>query len=106
MSLRYNHGWHLTTVVLVGLRTDGLRRNHTMKTAGSETRNSCIRLCIEPSPWGGRSEPSTLIHTGWNVRKDPVAGEVFFLTFPFIELIRAYRRYRVSPVGADRLGLG
>ena len=29
-----------------------------------------------------------LIHEGWKVRKDPVAGEVFFLTFSFIELRR------------------
>jgi hypothetical protein len=31
-----------------------------------------------------------LIHTGWKARKYPVVGEVFFLTFPFIELIRTW----------------
>jgi hypothetical protein len=57
-----------------------------MKTAWSENPNSRIRLCTEPSPWGGRSKPSSLIHTGWKAGKYPAAGEVFFLTFPFIEL--------------------
>src|ERR1700680_4031125 len=61
-----------------------------MKTAGRENPNSRDRLCTEPSPWSGRSEPSSLIHTGWRVRKYPAAGEVFFLTSPFIELIRTY----------------
>jgi hypothetical protein len=59
-----------------------------MKTAGSENPNSRIRLCTEPSPWGGRSKPSSLIHTGWKAGKYPAAGEVFFLTFPFIELLQ------------------
>ena len=27
-----------------------------------------------------------LNHTGWKVRKNPATGEVFFSTFPFIEL--------------------
>ena len=29
-----------------------------------------------------------IIQTGWKVRKYPAAGDVFFLTFPFIELLR------------------
>ena len=33
-----------------------------------------------------------LIHTGWKIRKDPAVGEVFFLTFPFIELLRMWRQ--------------
>src|SRR5712675_253124 len=56
-----------------------------MKTAGEEDPNSHVRLHTEPSPWDGKSEPSSLINTGWKVRKYPAAGEVFFLTFPFIE---------------------
>jgi len=59
-----------------------------MKTAAREYLNSRTRLCAEPSPWGGKSEPSLLIHTGWKVKNYPVAGELFFLTSPFIELIR------------------
>jgi hypothetical protein len=58
-----------------------------MKTADRENPNSPDRLCNEPSPWGGRPEPSSLIHTGWKVRNFPAEGEVFFLTFPFIELL-------------------
>jgi hypothetical protein len=61
-----------------------------MKTAWSENPNSRIRLRTEPSPWGGRSKPSSLIHTGWKEGKYPAVREVFFLTFPFIELLRPY----------------
>jgi hypothetical protein len=61
-----------------------------MKTTGDENPNSRTRLCVEPSPWSGRSEPSTLIQSGWKAGKNPAAGEVFFLTFPFIEHIRPY----------------
>src|SRR5258706_11442542 len=67
-----------------------------MKTAGEEDPNSHVRLHTEPSPWEGKSEPSSLIHTGWKVRKYPAAGEVFFLTFPFIELIGTWHgNYRM-----------
>jgi hypothetical protein len=76
-----------------------------MKTAGSENPNSHIRLCTEPSPWGGRSKPSSLIHTGWKAGKYPAAGEVSFLTFPFIELLRTWREL-LRIVGAeDNLGI-
>jgi hypothetical protein len=71
-----------------GFRTDWLRREQPMKTAGRKNPNSRNGLCTEPSPWGGRPEISLLIHTGWKVRKYLAAGEVFFLTLPFIELIR------------------
>jgi hypothetical protein len=59
-----------------------------MKTAGNENPNSRTRLRVEPSPWSGSSEPSTLIQSGWKAGKDPAAGVVFFLTFSFIERIR------------------
>jgi hypothetical protein len=60
-----------------------------MKAAWSENPNSHIQLCTEPSPWGGRSKPSLLIHMGWKGGKYPAAYEVFFLTF--IELLRPHR---------------
>src|ERR1700704_359673 len=63
-----------------------------MKTAGRENPNRRGRLRTEPSPWGGKSESSSLIHTGWKVRKHPAMGEVFFLTFSFIELHGTSRR--------------
>jgi hypothetical protein len=59
-----------------------------MKTAGNENPNSRTRLHINPSTWSGSSEPSMLIQSGWKAGKVPAAGEVFFLTFPFIELIK------------------
>jgi hypothetical protein len=63
-----------------------------MKTAGREIPNSHDRLCTKPSPWGGKPKPSSLIQKGWKVRNLPAEGEVFFLTFPFIELIRTWQR--------------
>src|SRR6202142_121931 len=56
-----------------------------MKTADRENPNSRSWLCNQPSRWAGRPEPCSLIQRGWKVRKVPAAGEVFFLTFPFIE---------------------
>jgi hypothetical protein len=41
-----------------------------------------------PSSWSGSQEHILLNDRGWKPRKNPVAGEVFFLTFPFIELTR------------------
>jgi len=80
--------WAQTTELLVGFRTDWLRRKEAMKTAGSENPNSRVWLCTEPSPWGGRPKTSSLIQRGWKAGKYPALGEVFFLTFPFIELVK------------------
>src|SRR5580704_16527254 len=81
-----------------------------MKTADRESPNSRARLRNEPSRWGGRPEPSSLIYRGWKVRKFPVEGEVFFLTFPFIELIGTWRlrsRYTIwNPSNELTLYLG
>jgi hypothetical protein len=63
-----------------------------MKTADRENPNSRNRLRTEPSPWGGRQETPSLNQAGWKVRKIPAGGEVFFLTFPFIELLRILPR--------------
>src|ERR1700681_2818358 len=78
----------------VGFGTYRLRREEAMKTADREIPKSRDRLCNVPSPWGGRQEAPSLIHTGWKVRKFPVVGEVFFLTFPFIELHRTCIPFR------------
>jgi hypothetical protein len=61
-----------------------------MKTADRENPNSRGWLCNEPSSWGGRQEAPSLNQAGWKVRKFPAEGEVFFLTFPFIELLRTW----------------
>jgi hypothetical protein len=58
-----------------------------MKTADRENPNSRSRLRNKPSSWGGRQETPSLNQAGWKVRNFPAEGEVFFLTFPFIELI-------------------
>jgi hypothetical protein len=71
-----------------------------MKTAGKENPSSRASLCIKPSPWDGKSEPSMLIQPGWKAGKYPAAGEVFFLTFPFIEL---HRTWRVLSQISDRI---
>jgi hypothetical protein len=59
-----------------------------MKTADRENPNSRNRLCNKPSPSGGTQETPSLNQADWKVRKFPAEGEVFFLTFPFIELHR------------------
>jgi hypothetical protein len=64
-----------------------------MKTAGNENPNSHDRQCTKPSPWGGKPEPFSFLHTGWKVGKYPAEGEVFFLTFPFIELLGTWLHY-------------
>src|SRR5713226_8155359 len=61
-----------------------------MKTAGRENPNRPARLCHEPSPWGGRPKPFLLNQGGWSARRRPAEGRVFFLTSPFIELIRTW----------------
>jgi hypothetical protein len=83
--------WHLTTDLLVGFRTDWPRREEAMKTAGRENPNRRDRLCNEPSSWGGRPKPFLLNQGGWRSRKHPAEGRVFFLTSPFIELLRTWR---------------
>jgi hypothetical protein len=58
-----------------------------MKTAGGENQNRYATMRSKPSTWSGRLEQILLNHAGWKARKPPAKGEVFFLTFPFIELI-------------------
>jgi hypothetical protein len=79
--------WALTTELLVGFRTDWLGREEAMKTAGRGTHNCYATVRSKPSSWSGRLEQLLLNYTGWKARKYPAAAEVFFLTFPFIELL-------------------
>jgi hypothetical protein len=58
-----------------------------MKTAGGENQNRYATMRSKPSTWSGRLEQILLNHAGWKARKHPAVREVFFLTFPFIELI-------------------
>jgi hypothetical protein len=61
-----------------------------MKTADRENPKSRDWLCNKPSPWGGKQEAPSLIHTGWKARKYPAARQVLFLTIPSIELHGTY----------------
>src|ERR1700741_5410843 len=60
-----------------------------MKIAGREKPKPLRRHMQRPSTWQGRSAQILLNHVGCESRKIPAAGEVFFLTFPFIELARS-----------------
>jgi len=63
-----------------------------MKTAGIGNQNRYATERSEPSLWNGSREHLLLNYTGWKTTKTPVAGEVFFLTFPFIELTKHKRQ--------------
>jgi hypothetical protein len=52
-----------------------------MKTADRRDPNRWVTAPCTPRPWCGWSELS-LVHGGWEARKTPAAGEVFFLDFP------------------------
>src|ERR1700676_5696379 len=82
--------WSPNPFCFAGFGTDRLRREEAMKTAGSENQNRCATMRNKPSTWNGRLEQVLLNHAGWKARKPPAKGEVFFLTFPFIELIGRY----------------
>jgi hypothetical protein len=85
-SPQWNHGWHLTTLLLVGLRTDWLRRKDALKTAGRKTKATNVVASRahgtegqnNPAPWGGLDGKKNSGH-----RKS-----VFSLT-SFMELIRS-----------------
>ena len=51
-----------------------------MKTAGRRNPNRWATVLCTPNLWRGRSEP-LLDHVGWEARKTPATGEVFFLDF-------------------------
>jgi hypothetical protein len=76
---------NLITGLLVSFRTDWPRRQEAMKTAGSENQNRCATMRSKPSTWNGRLEQILFNHAGWKARKPPAKGEVFFLTFLFID---------------------
>jgi hypothetical protein len=52
-----------------------------MKTAGREKSKPLGHRAQHPSPWRGRSKQISLDHAGWEARKTPAAGDVFFLDF-------------------------
>jgi len=82
---------HRSALRVLGLMAS-LRQ--VMKTAGRRNPNRWVTAPDTPSPWRGRSE-FVLDQMGWEARKTPAVGEVFFLDFPL---------YRTSQAVAD-LGL-
>jgi hypothetical protein len=69
-----------------------------MKTAGSENQNRYATMRSKPSTGSGRPEQILLNHAGWKTRKHPAKGGVFFLTFPFIEVVSmGQRNTRLEP---------
>src|SRR5260370_36935636 len=62
-----------------------------MKTPERGTLNRWATTLSNRAHGCGRSEQILLKHVGCEPRKDPAAGSVFFLTSPFIELIRTCR---------------
>jgi hypothetical protein len=61
-----------------------------MKTADRRKPNGCNTAARTPSLWRGRSEPISLDRLGWEARKTPAAGEVFFLDFPLYRTPQMY----------------
>ncbi len=64
------------------LRVSGLMASlrQVMKTAGRRNPNRWVTAPDTPSPWHGRSE-LLLDQVGWEARKTPAVGGVFFLDF-------------------------
>jgi hypothetical protein len=87
----------------VGFGTNRLRREDAMKTADRENPNSRAWLSSKPSPWGGRQQAFLLNQAGWKFRNFPAVGEVFFWTFPFIELTRTWPA--IEPFGIESNGV-
>jgi hypothetical protein len=79
----------LTNVLLAGFGTDRLRRKQAMKTATKENHISFATPDSDRAPGAEGSEQILLHQVGCESRKIPAAGEVFFLTSPFIEQTRS-----------------
>jgi len=62
-----------------------------METTGRENQKRLATTSQQPSPWRGPSEQISFIQMGCEARKLPAAGEIFFLTSAFIELIGQVR---------------
>ena len=81
---------NLTTFCFAGFRTEWLRREEAMKTAGRENPNHGVACAPQPSTWRGRSEQISLDEVGCEARKIPADAEVFFLDF---YLYRTYQDF-------------
>jgi hypothetical protein len=73
-----------------------------MKTAGRRNPNRWATAPCTPSQGRDRSEQISLAHVGWEARKTPAAGEVFFLDFPLYRTSQALA-LRKQELGAKQM---
>ena len=59
-----------------------------MKTTGSGNQNRYANNAQQTEHLDWKARTILLSHAGWRARKPPAKGEVFFLTFFFMELIK------------------
>jgi len=69
-----------------------------MKTAGRGNPNHRRYSAHNPRSWRGSSEQISLDHVGWEARKTPAAGYVFFLDFPLYRTFSVMPRLQREPV--------
>jgi hypothetical protein len=76
-------------VLLAGFGTDRLRYEQAMKTAGRRTSNHWATVSSNRAPGAGGQNRSCSIQWAEKQEKFQPALKCFFLTSPFIELIRS-----------------
>src|SRR6266481_3979185 len=86
---------NLTTFCFVGFGTDRLRRQEAMKTAGRENPNHGVALPRNRAPGAASQNRSRSFKWAAKQEKFQPMETCFFLTSPFIELLRYYRAVRL-----------
>ena len=81
----------LTTVLLVDLRTDWLRREEAMKTTGRENPNHGVAWPRDRAHGAVGQNSSRSVKWAEKQEKFQPTETCFFLTSPFIELIGTYK---------------
>src|SRR5271170_5845971 len=85
---------NLTTFCFVGFGTDRLRREGAMKTAGREIPNRGVAWPRNRAHGAAGQNESRSIQWAEKQEKVQPSQECFFLTSPFIELIRSLKSKR------------
>src|SRR5271169_1504031 len=83
---------HLTAFCFAGIGTDRLRREEAMKTAGRENPNRRANVSSNRAPGADGQNKSCSIQWAAKQEKFRPTEMCFFLTSPFIELIRTQPR--------------
>jgi hypothetical protein len=81
-----------------GFRTDWLRREQSMKTAGRGNPNHWRYSAQNPRSWRGSSEQISLDRVGWEERKTLAGAIVFLLDFPLYRTSRDLAQFSVKPL--------